>query len=269
MYIKSYAEKEVKLCATCGTAYPTNMASTTCMICLDERQWVPQNGQIWIPHSELLKTHSVKLNRIQENFYELIINPKFAIGQRALLVLSEHGNILWDCIPLLDELTIEFIKAKGGLKAIAFSHPHFYSNMNEWADIFDCPILIHKNDAEHIMVKEKHLILWEGDELELWDGMKLYLIGGHFAGSSILHVPHLSKKGAILCGDTLYLSPNKQHFSVVWSSPNRMPLPLSEIRRIQNRFEQITFDTFYGFVSIQNLTKNVKEILKKSFDRYK
>ena len=41
---------------------------------------------------------------------------------------------MWDCIPQLDELTVQFIKSKGGLKGIAFSHPHYYSNMNEWAE---------------------------------------------------------------------------------------------------------------------------------------
>jgi len=135
------------ICGTCGTAYQSNTTPDTCTICLDERQWVPENGQIWIKPSDLLKNHSVKLNRLQDNLYELLINPVFAIGQRALLVLSEHGNILWDCIPMLDEMTMEFIKAKGGLKAIAFSHPHFYSNMNDWAEYFNCPVYIHNNDA--------------------------------------------------------------------------------------------------------------------------
>jgi len=259
---------ESKICATCGTTYQANNVPATCTICLDERQWVPQEGQMWVIPRELLKGHSVKLNRIQENLYELTINPKFAIGQRAILVLSEHGNILWDCIPLLDEMIIEFIKAKGGLKAIAFSHPHFYSNMNDWAEIFDCPILIHNNDAEQVMVKGKNVDFWQGKELELWDGMKLFLIGGHFAGSSILHVPFLSKEGAIICGDTLFLSPNKQHFSVVWSSPNRMPLPLMQMKRIQKHLDDIPFDAFYGYIGIQNLTENVKEILRKSFERY-
>lgn len=258
-----------KICVTCGTAYLVNNAPKICTICLDERQWVPEEGQLWTKTTDLIKTHSVKLNRLQENLYEFVINPKFAIGQRAMLVTTKDGNILWDCIPLLDEMTIEFIKSKGGLRAIAFSHPHFYSNMNEWAEIFDCPIYIHKNDEEHIIVKGNNLSLWEGSEFELWDGMKLFLIGGHFAGSSILHIPSLSKDGAILCGDTLFLSPNKQHFSMVWSSPNRMPLSLSEIRKIKKRLEHIPFDAFYGYIGIQNLTDGVKKILEKSFKRYK
>ncbi len=256
------------ICSTCGTYYVKETAPETCFICFDERQWVPPNGQSWTKPEDLHRNNSVKLNRLQERLYEIEINPMFAIGQRALLVLSEKGNVLWDCIPLLDELTIEFIKSKGGLKGIAFSHPHFYSNMNDWAEIFNCPIYIHKNDAEHIMQKGKHIQLWEGDEIELWDEMKIICIGGHFAGSSILHVPFLSKKGAIICGDTLFLSPSKKHFSVVYSSPNRIPLPLSEIHRIKKRFDNIPFDSFYGYVQIQNLNEKVKEILENSFARY-
>jgi hypothetical protein len=260
--------KHTLICSTCGTTYPEDSAPEICTICLDERQWVPTSGQSWTKAEELHKTHSVKLNRLQDRLYEMEINPMFAIGQRTLLVLSEKGNVLWDCIPLLDELAIEFIRSKGGLKAIAFSHPHFYSNMNEWAEIFDCPIYIHKNDEEHIMVKGKRIHLWDGDEINLWDGMKLICIGGHFAGSSILHVPFLSKEGTIICGDTLFLSPSKKHFSAVYSSPNRIPLPLTEIRRIKKRFDNIPFDAFYGYIKTQNLLKDVKETLESSMAKY-
>jgi hypothetical protein len=260
--------QQLKICSTCGTAYPVESVPETCIICLDERQWVPSTGQHWTSSEDIPRTHSVKLNHLQDRLYEMEINPIFAIGQRALLLLSENGNVLWDCISLLDELTTEFIKSKGGLKAICFSHPHFYSNMNDWGELFNCPIFIHKNDAEHIMVRGKHIQLWEGDELELWDGIKIMLIGGHFAGSSILHVPFLSEKGTIICGDTLFLSPSKKHFSVVYSSPNRIPLPLAEMARIKDRFDGISFDSFYGYIKAQNLNKNVKEIFEKSMDRY-
>lgn len=256
------------ICSTCGTTYPAGSSPGICIICIDERQWVPQEGQLWTKPAELHRKHSIKLNRLQSNLYELEINPMFAIGQRAMLVLSEQGNILWDCIPMLDEMTIEFIKGKGGLKAIAFSHPHFYSNMNDWAEVFECPVYIHEKDEQHIMVKGKHVSLWAGNEMQLWDGMRLINIGGHFEGSSILHVPFLSKEGSILCGDTLFLSPSKKHFSVVYSSPNRIPLPLSEMKRIKNRFDEIPFDSFYGYIKTQNLNKDVKRILEISMARY-
>ncbi|MEO6230914.1 MAG: MBL fold metallo-hydrolase [Ferruginibacter sp.] len=256
------------ICSTCGTYYLVESAPELCTICLDERQYFPERGQSWTKPEDLHRKHSIKLNKIQDRLYELEINPMFSIGQRTMLVLSDEGNVLWDCIPMLDEMTIEFIKSKGGLKAIAFSHPHYYSNMNDWAEFFDCPIYIHENDAEHIMQNGKNIKLWNGDELLLWDGIKIMLIGGHFAGSSILYVPFLSKEGSILCGDTIFLSPSKKHFSIVWSSPNRIPLPLSEIERIKHRMESIAFDTFYGYIKTQNLDIDVKKVFKESMERY-
>lgn len=256
------------ICSTCGTYYPLINYPELCIICSDERQYIPDGGQKWTMPEDLHHKHSIKLNKIKERLYEIEVNPLFAIGQRALLVLSEKGNVLWDCIPMLDELTIEFIRSKGGLKAICFSHPHYYSNMNDWAETFDCPVYIHKNDSAHIMIRGKHIKLWEGNELELWEGMKIVLIGGHFAGGSILHVPFLSAQGSIICGDTLFLSPSKKHFSILWSYPNRMPLPLTELKRIKERFDGIPFDEYYGYIKTQNLSEHVKEVFESSMARY-
>ncbi len=257
-----------KICTACGTQFPAYSSPEFCTICLDDRQYIPQDGQSWTSHEKLLKSNSVRILKINDKVYELEIIPRFAIGQRAFLIISDNGNILWDCFPLLNDSTIDFIKSKGGLKAIAISHPHYYSNMNEWAEIFNCPVYIHNTDQEWIVDKGKHVTLWSGDEKSLWDTMKLINIGGHFAGSSILHVPFLSLKGTVLCGDTLYLSPSKKHFAVMYSYPNKIPLPLSELKRINKRFESITFDTIYGFYSYQNLSENTKEILKKSLEKY-
>jgi len=256
------------ICSTCGTYYPVESAPKLCNVCLEERQYIPVTGQSWTRLADLHRKHSIKINKLHDKLYELEIDPMFAIGQRAMLVISKKGNVLWDCIPLLDEATIEFIRSKGGLSAIAFSHPHYYSNMNDWAETFDCPVYIHQNDAEHIMVKGERVKLWQGDEMELLDGIKIMLIGGHFAGSCILHVPFLSKEGTILCGDTLFLSPSKKHFSIMYSYPNRMPLPLKEMKRLKERFDGIPFDSFYGYQKIQNLAEKVKEIFETSMNGY-
>jgi hypothetical protein len=256
------------ICSTCGTYFPAATVPELCPICSEERQYIPATGQSWTGPADLHREHSIKINKIKDNLYEIDIIPMFAIGQRALLLLSESGNVLWDCIPMLDETTIDFIKSKGGLQAIAFSHPHYYSNMNDWAAVFNCPVYIHENDAEHIVKKGEHINLWKGEELELCDGIKIMLIGGHFAGSSILHVPFLSKDGAILCGDTIFLSPSKKHFSLMRSYPNKIPLPLSEIRMIKKRMEGVPMDTFYGYIKTQNLDASVKQVFEESMERY-
>ncbi|MBN8823772.1 MULTISPECIES: MBL fold metallo-hydrolase [unclassified Spirosoma] len=136
------------ICATCGTQYPVgSVLPRLCLICNDERQYIGDNGQMWTSLATLAKDRTIRFSQISDQLYDLRITPAFAIGQRAFLILSESGNVLWDCLPYLDEPTIAFIRAKGGLKAIVISHPHYYSLMAEWARIFDCPVYIHQNDA--------------------------------------------------------------------------------------------------------------------------
>lgn len=257
-----------KVCTTCGTQYPAGNAPEQCTICLDDRQYIPEGGQSWTTPGDLTRKSSIRTLQLQDHVYEFTIVPTFAIGQRAFLIRSPNGNVLWDCIPLLNETTAAFIESKGGLKAIAFSHPHYYSNMNDWAERFDCPVYIHRHDEQWIADKGRHITLWNGNEQPLWDGMRLINIGGHFPGSSILHAPSLSPGGTVFCGDTLYLSPSMKHFAVMYSYPNRIPLPLREVERVKQQFDAVPFDTLYGFYSYQNLTENVKEVLNDSFKRY-
>ena len=257
------------ICTACGTQYQqTSPANAECPICTDDRQYVPETGQGWTNLEELQNNYGIIVKALKENLYELKMAPSFAIGQRALLVLAPQGNILWDCISLLNEPTLDFIKNKGGLQAVAISHPHYYTTMNEWSKAFDCPIYIHKNDEQWVFNKGEHVSLWSGNEKELWDGMKLINVGGHFHGSSILQVPFLSNEGAILCGDTFYISPSKKHAAVMYSYPNRIPLPVSEIQRIKKQMLAIQFDTLYGFYDYQNIYFNAKQIIEHSLERY-
>ncbi len=257
------------ICTACGTQYPQGIAAGAhCPVCADERQYIPETGQGWTTLEALQNNYGVIINKLQDNLYELKMAPSFAIGQRALLVITPGGNILWDCIALINEPTIAFIRSMGGLEAIAFSHPHYYTTMNEWAGTFDCPVYIHAHDEEWIYNKGSNISLWHATEMELWNGIKLVNVGGHFKGSSILHVPFLSGGGAILCGDTFYISPSKQYMAAMYSYPNRIPLPVKEIRRIKTQMMAIPFDTMFGFYDFQNICGNAKHILETSLERY-
>jgi len=97
----------------CGTQFPLNNVPELCIICNDERQYIPESGQTWTNLVELSKSHRVIINKIDDCLYELKTVPVFGIGQRALFILTHDGNILWDCISLLDEATVEWIKSKG------------------------------------------------------------------------------------------------------------------------------------------------------------
>lgn len=90
---------------------------------------------------------------------------------------------------MLDQPTIDFIKERGGLKAIAISHPHFYSTHLEWAKEFDCPVYLSDEDKEWVNSDdvEGRRIFYECETVEILPGATMVKLGGHFPGSSMLH----------------------------------------------------------------------------------
>ena len=90
------------ICVQCGTQFAeTAEPPSRCPICEDERQFVRHTGQEWTTLKRLAANHH---NRIEDEAALLLgigTEPEFAIGQRALLLQSPGGNLLWDCISLL------------------------------------------------------------------------------------------------------------------------------------------------------------------------
>lgn len=257
-----------KICATCGTQYPPGYLQNSCLICEDDRQYVPDEGQQWTNRATLSGNHHSVVREIKPRLYEINLQPKFGIGQRALLVQSAGGNILWDCIPLIDEPLIAFIQQAGGIRAMAISHPHYYSNQAEWSAQFDCPVYLPETEKDFVVYPGDHIRFWKGSGHDFWDGIRVIRIGGHFLGSSVLRVPGISKQGTLLCGDTFNLSPSRKHFSVMYSYPNKIPLPVREVQRIRTLMASLDFDEVYGFWSYQNLTDSAKSVMLQSLDRY-
>ena len=168
------------VCATCGVQLaPSEQPPPACPVCEDPRQYVPETGQRWTTVTELARDHTNTI-RADGELTGIGTTPDFAIGQRALVVPSSEGNVLWECITLLDEETAVEVERLGGLAAIAISHPHYYSAMVDWAHRFDCPVLLHADDAQWIMRPDQAIELWEGEtralETETEGGYGLYFV---------------------------------------------------------------------------------------------
>ena len=267
--LKTTEQKKKPVCSTCGTQFPAGQhPPELCPICDDDRQYINEKGQSYTGMAELDKQYTVKITQVNEHLYALKMLPDFAIGQRCFLVISPAGNILWDCIPLLNEAVVAFIRSKGGLKAIAFSHPHYYSTMSDWAAAFNCPILIHESDKQWIMDKSEAVEFWSGHNKPMWEGIRIINIGGHFPGSSLLFLPAQSSKGALLCGDSLYIARSKRHIAVMHSYPNQILLTKKEFASVYKKSAELEFDTMLGAFEGQSLAGNAKEIFEKSMKRY-
>src|SRR5262245_17937397 len=177
------------LCTTCGTQYePAAQPPASCPICLDERQYVPAQGQAWTTLEAMRLRYMNAIHELEPGLISLLTFPHFGIGQRAMLLRTPHGNILWDCVALIDRATIEMINAMGGIKAIAISHPHYYTTMVEWsAALGGVPVYLHEADRKWIMRGGPTVKLWKGQAMELLPGLTLICSGGHFPGGTVLH----------------------------------------------------------------------------------
>lgn len=119
----------------------------------------------------------------EENLYSINTEPRFGIGQRAFLIQTPKGNVLWDCVGLIDDPTIAKIKELGGIAAIAISHPHYYTTMVEWSRAFgDAPIFIHEAERPWVMRPAPSVHFWKGEKRMVLDHLPLVKTGGHFEG---------------------------------------------------------------------------------------
>lgn len=253
------------VCNACGTQYGGDEAPGACAICEDARQYVPHDtGQVWLAWDDVLGEHRAEI-RDDHGILGIGCSPPIGIGQRALLVRSAAGNVLWDCIPYLDDEIVARISSEGGLAAIAISHPHFYTAMVEWAHTFACPVYLHEADSKWVMRPDPALRFWEGESYALGAGLTLVRCGGHFDGSQVLH---WEERSALLCGDTVQVIPDRAYVSFMYSYPNLVPLPVSKVERISDALAPYAFETLYGGWWGAVVEGDGSNVVRRSAERY-
>jgi hypothetical protein len=251
------------VCVTCGTQFG-GVDPQRCPICEDERQYVPEEGQQWTTLAQLRES---RRNEIRDDggYTGIGTEPSFAIGQRALLVPLGDANVLWDCITLLDDETASEVERRGGLRAVAISHPHYYSGMVEWADRFECPVLLHAADRAWVMRMDDRIEFWHGATHELADGLTLVRGGGHFAGGTMLHDANTQ---TLLCGDIVQVIPDRRWVSFMYSYPNLIPLAEPAVRGIVSSLEPFAFERIVGAWWGRMVRADGKGVVRRSADRY-
>jgi glyoxylase-like metal-dependent hydrolase (beta-lactamase superfamily II) len=259
------------ICTTCGVQYAESVLPPEhCPVCEDDRQYVGWAGQRWTTMDELQSTHRNQLDVEAPELISIATEPKFAIGQRALHVRSSGGNVLWDCISLTDDRSVAAVQALGGVKAIAISHPHYYSSPVEWSRALGgIPVYLHADDREWVMRPDSSIVFWEGKTRELAPGLTLIHCGGHFPGGSVLHwAEGAGGKGALLTGDVIQVCEDRQSVSFMHSFPNYIPLNARAVRRIVAAVEPFEFDAIYGAWFGRNIPVGGKDAVRRSAERY-
>lgn len=255
---------DLPICVTCATQYAQRRDD--CPICQDERQWVPASGQRWTSLRELRADYRARIEAEGPGITGVGCTPSFAIGQRALLVAAAGGNVLWDCVPYLDDTVVDRVRQLGGLTAVAISHPHYYSTMVHWAEAFDVPVYLHESDQEWIGRPDERIRLWSGETHRLGDDLTLVNLGVHFAGGTVMHWSQ--GDGALFSGDIVQVVPDQGWVSFMYSYPNLIPERPRVVRRAVELLEPYRFETIYGAWWGRIVRQDGDEVVRRSAKRY-
>ncbi len=259
------------ICRTCGTQYPEAAAPPrSCAICQDERQHIPPEGQRWTSMAELRATFRNRITELEPGLFEIVTEPRFAIGQRALLVTTGAGNLLWDCLSLIDEETVAGLTLLGGVQRMAISHPHFYGSFSSWLDALHIPaLLLPSADSRHVVNPHPGVRYFSDDAVVATGDLCVLRLGGHFEGSTVLHWPGGDGgRGALLTGDTIAVAADRRHVTFLYSYPNGIPLPGSDVRRIAARCHGLRFNRLYGGFPGDVIKHDARAAVIRSAERY-
>jgi glyoxylase-like metal-dependent hydrolase (beta-lactamase superfamily II) len=256
------------ICATCGVQY--GAARADCPICLDERQYVGWDGQRWTSLAELhAGGHRARLEAEGPDVIGIGVEPRFGVGQRALLIRSPSGNVLWDCVGFLDDELATAVEQLGGVSAVAVSHPHFYGAMTEWARVFDAPLYIHAADRAWVARPDPLVEYWSGETYRIAPGMTLINAGTHFAGGTVLHwADDPDGRGALFSGDIFMVVMDRRWVSFMYSVPNFIPERPRVVRRALELIEPFSFERIYGAFRGRVVSADGAEAVRRSAQRY-
>ncbi len=264
---------EAAICVACSIQFPPDDGiPERCPICADDRQYVPEGGQVWTTLEAELGHHHNVFEEIETGVTRISTVPKFGIGQHAWLIETAECRMLWDLVGYVDETTIAELERRGGIDTIAISHAHYYSTMVEWSHALgDASILLHEANRPWVMRPDNRVRFWSGDTLEPCPGVTLIRTGGHFPGGAVLHVNgavHPHDAGLLFVGDITQVVADRHMVSFTHSYPNSIPLDPGSVRRIADMVKPYEIDRVYGAFPGGVVPDRGSEVVQESAERY-
>src|SRR3954451_3942206 len=195
----------VWICPACGGHLAADEPPDPCPVCADERQFVSPSGQRWTTLERLAADgYATEVRDLEPGLLGIGTHPDIGVGQRALLIQTDAGNLLWDPPGFVDEAAFDAVREAGGLAAVSASHPHMFGAIVDWADVFGCEIALPDADHDWLRRPTDRVRRWTDTDAIL-PGVTLIQTGGHFPSSAVLHwTDGADGRGLLATGDSIY-----------------------------------------------------------------
>ena len=223
-------------------------------ICDDERQFVPATGQGWVTREASPPTIATRGGSTNPACSACSPCRHFAINQRAFLVLTPTGNILWDCVALLDAATEALMRGSAGSRPsrsrIRTITPACRTGRRLSTRRSFCMRPIASGScgslpAAPLLGRRRA----RNPPLDHTDPSRR-----PFAGSTVLHWGATADgAGALLAGDIVQVTPGARRATFMRSYPNMMPLSAAAVRQIAARLAPWPYRRIYGAFAGQDV----------------
>ena len=259
------------VCRNCGFWQRDFSRPTNCPLCKDARHVLPVGGWDFYNLEEASEAFPMHWEELLPGLWRFWNDPVDGIGSHSYLIQNKLGNIIFEGATVYSNEALEKLKALGGVRFAAASHPHTYGALWQLQDHFDANIALHVADFSwSTALRVTHPF---DEELELLPKLRLLPAGVHFAGQAFLHD---EEHGVLFCGDALKfdLDEDNPRYAVSISSHKSfvrsVPLTPRETASYRQVFRQYTFDKTYSpFEQVHNVgSKQVDQFLARIIDDY-
>lgn len=231
-------------CSNCGhwQIWFTGQTPILCPICCDTRNALPEDGWEFRDEAWAEASFETSWREVAHDLWAFTASPKFGLGATGWLILREDGNVMFESCPWYSAAALEKIRALGGIRTLAASHPHGYGALWQLQREFDPVLTIHRADIPY---SKAFRVNRPADDMhEIAPGLTLHHVGGHYEGHSVLHDMGARR---LFVGDSLKIEQEGFGISTAISCHKafhyEIPLTHDELARYVAVFRQLPFET--------------------------
>ena len=222
----------VFLCRACGTSFPDAEAPPAALpdlrrraaVRAERRPGLDDRARRWPPGTATPGSSS------SPGSLSLQTVPAFAINQRAFLVATPAGNLLWDCVALLDAATEAIVRGArraGGDRDLAPALLHHDAGLGRGLRRAGATCTPPTGAGSCARTRRSGS----------GTATRLPVLPGVTAGAARRPLRRRHGRalgggadgdGALLAGDILQVTPGAHGVSFLWSYPNMLPLPAAD-----------------------------------------
>lgn len=232
-------------CANCGFWQEYFAAPPACPVCSDVRNALPENGWRFASRAEMKQRE--RQNEIECSWLEIdrgiwmfSNSPQIGIGSSGYLILGAEGNIAFEAAGWYTEAALNQIRELGGIRFLSASHPHGFGALWQLEKTFEPEFTVFQREAVQF-TKALNVNFVFDDELEINADSKLFHVGGHYEGQSVLFYEPAKM---LFCGDALkFETENGKTTAVSCHKAFHKQIPLSkqEIEKYRTVLSRLDF----------------------------